>query len=357
MKDNDIEITEYPRIEVSKYENDIMYDQYDTEISESMLKENFFVRTRTRNMDRSNEVKIIDKCYQIENKDKLIPQLSISDNIKGLNSFEEKFYKNNLVETIFEDFKIKTFKNDGIGNNIQSKKTWEPHIINFLERNLKKEDILIDVGSNYGWHVINAHKNCKFVYSFEPQMLIYLIQKENIDINKIKNVEIFNLALGNSTEKLNMSTINYEQNGLNIGDLSVGHGGEEIIVQKLDSFDFERVSYIKIDVQGYEKFVILGAQETIKKFKPILIVELENFQLQKFGYDSTELFELIKNYGYYPFLLDYSYPSDHVFVHVTKLEEFRKINNKFISSLDVSNNLNFNLENGVSEKIKQMYNT
>jgi hypothetical protein len=66
MKDNDIEITEYPRIEVSKYENDIMYDQYDTEISESMLKENFFVRTRTRNMDRSNEVKIIDKCYKIE---------------------------------------------------------------------------------------------------------------------------------------------------------------------------------------------------------------------------------------------------------------------------------------------------
>ena len=66
MKDNDIELTEYPRLEVSRFENEIMYDQYDIQIPESSILDNFFVRTRTRNMDRTNEVKIIEKCYIIE---------------------------------------------------------------------------------------------------------------------------------------------------------------------------------------------------------------------------------------------------------------------------------------------------
>jgi hypothetical protein len=79
MKVFNVELTEYPRLEVSRYENDVMYNQHEVEISETELKENFFVRTRTREMNRNNEVKIIEKCYRMEKKNKILVQVGSSD--------------------------------------------------------------------------------------------------------------------------------------------------------------------------------------------------------------------------------------------------------------------------------------
>lgn len=83
--------------------------------------------------------------------------------------------------------------------------------------------------------------------------------------------------------------------------------------------------------------------------KPTLIVELENFQMRKFGYDDSDIFSLIKDIGYVPFYLEYSYPSDHVFVHKSKIDDFLKKNK--IEPLIIGNNLNNNIKNGVNNKI------
>lgn len=260
-------------------------------------------------------------------------------------------YKKNIINTKFGEFQIFTLKNDAVGYDIISGKIWEPHIINFLSKNLTHDDVFLDIGSNYGWHVLNTYKKCKKIYSFEPQTILYEIQKDNLQLNDIQNVEIFNIALGEENKDSSMSGINYESNGVNMGDLSIGGGGEKIKMKTLDSLNLNFVNFIKLDVQGYEKFVILGGMETIKKFKPTLIVEFEDFQLNRFGYGVSELFNLIKELGYYPFFLDYSYPSDHVFIHDDNLNEFKLKNKDHIFKLESSNYLNSNLENGVSEKL------
>jgi SAM-dependent methyltransferase len=244
--------------------------------------------------------------------------------------------KSNLVLTEFDDFKIHTIQNDCMGRDIINKKIWEPHIVNFLKLNLKKDSVFLDVGSNYGWHSIIASKLCQKVFSFEPQTLMYEIQKLNIEENKIENCILFKDALGNIEETKEMSPIDYNMNGVNIGDLSIGHGGESINV--------------KIDVQGYEKFILEGGIETIKKHKPIMIVEFEEFQLNKFGYGSKNLFDTIRKLDYEIYFLEYVYPSDHVCVHKDYVKVFESLNN--ILPLDYSNGLNMNLENGVIKKIK-----
>ena len=122
-------------------------------------------------------------------------------------------------------------------------------------------------------------------------------------------------------------------------------------MKRLDSFAIPQVDLIKLDVQGYEIFVLQGAKKLLEKSRPILIFEFEDFQLKKFGYDSAVLFKHLKTMGYYPMYLEYKYPSDHVCVPLEKLTEFREKNKDFISPLLEYTALYKNLLYGVTEKI------
>ena len=255
-----------------------------------------------------------------------------------------------LVNINIGSYTIDVLNNDWVGSSIINGTPWESHITFFLERNLKQDSVFIDVGSNYGWHSIMSSNLCNEIYSFEPQNYVYNIQKENINQNNIKNIKLLNYGIGNTNEHVNMSPINYADN-VNVGDLSVGTGGEEIEIRTLDSLNLGRIDIVKIDVQGYEKFVLEGGINTISEYKPILIIELEDHQLRKFGYGSDDLFKVINNMDYHVYLLDYHYPSDHVCVHKDNLHDFININYEWIKPLTESNNLNHNLENGITEKI------
>ena len=120
----------------------------------------------------------------------------------------------------------------------------------------------------------------------------------------------------------------------------------------LDSFNLENIALIKIDVQGWEKKVLKGAEETLKRCKPLLIIEFENHQLLKTNTSVEELIAYIKQLDYYIFYLDYSYPSDHVCVHKSEIDYFRSNFKKYIYEHTEDNPINNNLKLGIFEKIK-----
>ena len=242
------------------------------------------------------------------------------------------------------------FDSDWSGGSILSGQVWEPHITEFLKLNLTKDSVFVDVGSNYGWHSIISHDLCKEIYSYEPQKLIYEQQLKSIQVNNISNIKLFNYGIGNTNESKNMRPIDYDSY-VHIGDLSIGEGGESIEVRTLDSLLPNGYDFIKIDVQGYEKYVLEGSLNIINNHKPIIIIEIECHQLNRFGYGCDELFNLIKGLDYEIFLLDYHYPSDHICVHKDKLNEFRIKNSEWIVDLTEPNHLNNNLEHGVNKKI------
>lgn len=250
----------------------------------------------------------------------------------------------------YNNFIFFMFDNDWVGGSILGGQIWEPHITEFLRQNMTQESVFVDVGSNYGWHSILSSNLCKKIYSYEPQKLIYEQQINSIKINNINNIELFNYAIGNANEYKNMAIIDYNSN-IHMGDLNIGEGGEPVEVRTLDSLIVDKYDFLKIDVQGYEKYVLEGAKNTITKYKPTIIIEIESYQLNKFKYTCDELFQYIKNLDYHIFLLDYHYASDHVCVHKDLLNDFRVKNNKWLKPLTVKNNLNNNIDNGVTEKI------
>ena len=298
--------------------------------------------------------KIINRNNQIE-VNKKIPRIIHQYNrsnqlICDINSLlHSQKNDSKLLETEIEGFSIFTFKNDAVGESISNGNIWEPHIVSFLKRNLNKNSVFIDIGSNYGWHSLIAAGLCNKVYSFEPQSVIYNLQKMSIEKNNFDNIILYNKGLGNTSLSLNLSPINYDLDNLNIGDLSIGTGGEKIDVITLDSLSIDRVDLIKMDVQGYEKYVIEGAEKTIDNNRPIMIIEVEEFQLARFGLSSTDIFDKVTSLGYEIYLMEHTYPSDHICVPLEKMDLFESSNN--IVELKENNQISNSYANGITKKL------
>ncbi len=65
----------------------------------------------------------------------------------------------------------------------------------------------------------------------------------------------------------------------------------------LDSFELKDVDFIKIDTEGYELYVVKGAEETIKRCKPTMIVEQKGHGMKYFGFGKEEGVELLESWG------------------------------------------------------------
>jgi FkbM family methyltransferase len=172
---------------------------------------------------------------------------------------------------------------------------------NTIKEFIRKGDTVIDVGGNMGFFVLILNEligNSGKIYSFEPSKRLTNRLASTVQINNIKNVEIVNLALG---EKEGTTSLYYnpKQSGLSsiVSHEENGFFKEEIKITTLDSFSkaiSNRISFIKIDTEGYEPQVLIGAKELIKKDKPIIYIELGGDHQSS----SIEALKVLKELGY-----------------------------------------------------------
>ena len=182
--------------------------------------------------------------------------------------------------------------------SVGKKKEWEPHITKFTELYNNFNDInnIIDVGANFGYHTLLFSKLCNNVYAFEPQKQNFILLEDNIKNNKILNVILYNNAVGDENIEIKMPYYT-DENKKNMGDITpniIGSNYNIIETVTLDSIMFtSKIDIIKIDVQGWEKKVLIGCNKILQSYKPILIVEFEEFQLTKTNTTCKELFDFI----------------------------------------------------------------
>ena len=223
-----------------------------------------------------------------------------------------------MISEIFsnQDGKFIIFPNDAIAQHIKLGKQWEPHFKTVIEHFISPGDTVIDCGANFGYNAVLMGKrlnNEGLLVAFEPQRIIYQQLNGNLILNNIFNSITYQTALGDGTQSTtSMKPVDYESSWVNIGDTSIGDGGEEVHIYKLDDFGFDKVNFIKIDVQGYELFSLEGAQNLITNQKPDMFIEVEPHQLIKFGVTETQLIDYIKSFGYKIFKINNEYPCDHI---------------------------------------------
>ncbi len=262
---------------------------------------------------------------------------------KELNGIKFDYYENDLMSSY------------SIADNIE----WEPHITHFVKKykNIYGIQNIIDVGANLGYHSILFSKEVSGkVFAFEPQIQNYSLLQKNLEQNNITNVVTYNLGCGDENCDIKMPIIEDNINWVNMGDITPNWAiSDKYSVTKsilLDEMNFnEKIDLIKIDVQGWEKKVLTGLKNIMQTEKPILIVEFEWFQLSKAGVTCEELFDYIRSNNYYIFYLDYQYPSDHVCVHNDNLADFRFKFADCILPHTENNDVNRNINCGITEKI------
>jgi len=229
-----------------------------------------------------------------------------------------------------EDGKFFIFPNDGIGGHLLSGRLWEPHFREIIKL-INQGDYVIDCGANFGYNTIMMAKQLNGtgkILAYEPQKLIYQQLNANLFLNDVYNVESYRLALSNVSDGIvNMSPIDYEQDWVNIGDLSVGDGGEEVKTIKLDDLEIPRLDFIKMDVQGYEPFVLEGSRKIIEKYKPYIFIEIEPHQLVKFNKTPTDIINGLKDLGYRMFLIENEWPYDYICT-MSNVDKLKEINLK-----------------------------
>ena len=254
------------------------------------------------------------------------------------------------------------YKGDGlISKYLAHGMEWEPHLLTIMEKFIKQDHVCLDIGSNFGYHALEMSKLTKnMVHAFEPQHENFLLLKKNVENNKIQNITIYENAVGNSTTTVKMPLFNIENEDvcLNMGDISVNHLQQdqkftEVKTVKIDDLLLDRVDFVKIDVQGYEQFVLNGMATTLSVHKPLMVIEFEDHQLLKFGYNSLYLFNILREMGYTLFLIDADYASDHLCVPNDKLEFFLQEMKEFIVFNDKQSNRICPSINGlITQKIK-----
>ena len=139
--------------------------------------------------------------------------------------------------------------------------------------------VALDVGASFGSWSLALAPHATTVFAFEPQSAVYDLLKRTIALNGTTNIEPLHRAVG---EKPGLATIlrpdldapdNFG-GSVSLCDTPLGPT-EEVRVVTLDQIfaDQGDVSFIKIDVEGYEPHVLRGAARTIARCRPILAVE------------------------------------------------------------------------------------
>jgi FkbM family methyltransferase len=173
----------------------------------------------------------------------------------------------------------------------------------FIQSFLKDGETYIDIGANVGVTVIPAAKSVGEngrVIAFEPHPTICSYLKENIALNNLKNVEIHNCALGNQqgyayfsskfNDEVNKIVTLPDNNNIKVPIALLDDSAEEL----------NNIALLKIDVEGYEKFVLEGAKKTLEKVRCIYFeVSEENFK--NFGYEGTDIIMAIEECGFIVF--------------------------------------------------------
>ena len=174
---------------------------------------------------------------------------------------------------------------------------------NFFRDYLKPNDNVIDVGANIGTITLTCAKavgkNGKII-SFEAHPKIFTFLKGNIQFNKQENVQIHNIALSNESGFVNFSDV--ISDGQN--KILKNYDGIKIKSKKLDDFKLfqNKISLLKIDVEGFEIFVLKGSQETLNHTDCIYFECVERLY-QNYGYSFNELFDflILHNFKIYRF--------------------------------------------------------
>jgi len=174
-----------------------------------------------------------------------------------------------------------------------------PEFFDQLMTHVTGNGIVVQAGGNCGQYVRQFSQRFDTVYTFEPDPINFLCLTLNCGNNVIKT----QACVGNERKFINLDR------GHDSGAIHVsGPGNIPTVI--IDDLNLPACDLIQLDIEGYEFFALQGAQRTIEKYHPLLMIEWYEPWAQRYGTNKTMLDNFLNNAGYSKIL---SHKSDIVY--------------------------------------------
>jgi FkbM family methyltransferase len=176
----------------------------------------------------------------------------------------------------------------------------------FMRKYLTRDDVFVDVGANIGYLTIVAAMAVGpkgKVFSFEANPRIFEYLKRNVALNGLSNVTMRNCALGKTNGTADLLECPGDDS-----QSCVAHGKGAIAIPMIsldDALPHERtVALLKIDVEGYEKFVLEGARHLLSSVMCVYF-ECATQNFSRYGYHCGSLLSLLERAGFTLYRLEH----------------------------------------------------
>ena len=167
-----------------------------------------------------------------------------------------------------------------------------PVALDQLDRWLKPQSVFYDLGANIGFHALLANRVITKgkIYSFEPLPLNRIVFEKHIQLNKdlmgVNNISLLPFAISDKEKEIIFSDDKNQKDGNTyITSSPVFAAAQNTITAKCYSIDelmqqgYEKPDIMKIDVEGAEYDVLLGAVNTLKQYKPGILLATHDCHL------------------------------------------------------------------------------
>lgn len=170
-----------------------------------------------------------------------------------------------------------------------------PKIADMVLPYVKNKNIMIQAGGNCGFILSKFIEHFNIIYTFEPDPINFYCLNQNVTS---PNVIKMQCCIGNTPTPVTTQQLIRPDKPHDIGGVHIsGTGYTPTIV--IDNLNLPGCDLIQLDVEGYELNALLGAVETIKKYKPVLCIEFCEKWLNRYNADSDKILGLLNDLNYF----------------------------------------------------------
>ena len=257
------------------------------------------MRSKSWNMFKNNVSRILNK--RLPSNSEIV--------ISNLESPYKKDYDDPILEYFETPIGNYILPNnapaDIVINSMKFGKIFEPEVVDVAQQYIKKGTVVLDVGANFGQMSIMFSRfagSNGSIYAFEADNYIYDILKLNIKANNIKNINPICKAVYNNNGNAMLYPVQDFKKFDSYGSYGLdpnANEGRKVETITIDSLNIqEPISFMKVDVQGSDLFVLEGAIETIKRHKMPILFEYEEQFNEQFNTKWQDYSDFIESVSY-----------------------------------------------------------
>lgn len=232
-----------------------------------------------------------------------------------------------IMKTDGQQFWASSPRESFIGRSIFFRGVWEPEATAIVNRSIKKDMTVVDVGAHTGYYSLLFAKRVGptgRVFAFEPEALGLDFLRRNMALNGYGNTTIVPAALSDWSGTATVQGKTYlcgDDEGTDVGQRpsDLCHAAESTAKQArsadpatnvdepvraavfdelVPEFAITRLDFIKIDVEGAEWHVLRGMRGSLDRWSPMLLLEIHPTQLKRCDRSENHVLRLLDELGY-----------------------------------------------------------